>query len=124
MIAKIWLNDGRSLGLVAQQLSMRLATAGASTAGGGAADGATAGSHSNATHIAVYLAFPERLPKPLLEMALADTQLMMRKVRTRRGSVSTGGWTRPWGWDRVPCRVRGYGRERVCEYDRGVQMAM
>ncbi|EFJ48730.1 hypothetical protein VOLCADRAFT_120838 [Volvox carteri f. nagariensis] len=44
--------------------------------GGGGADG----SSSSATYIALYLAFPDRLPRALLELVMADVQLLMRRL--------------------------------------------
>ncbi|GFR52243.1 hypothetical protein Agub_g14777, partial [Astrephomene gubernaculifera] len=51
---------------------------GAGAATPGAAAGGTAA--EGCSHLAVYLAFPERLPRALLEGALADTQLIMRRL--------------------------------------------
>ncbi|GIL77364.1 hypothetical protein Vretimale_2798 [Volvox reticuliferus] len=64
--------------------SLMLATADVwmpdSHAEGGAADGGGNSGNSHMTHIALYLAFQERLPRALLELVLADVQLLMRQL--------------------------------------------
>ncbi|GIL63561.1 hypothetical protein Vafri_17603 [Volvox africanus] len=65
--------------------SLMLATAelwmpGGQGEGGAADSGGGNSSNSSATHIALYLAFQERLPRTLLELVLADVQLIMRQL--------------------------------------------